>query len=246
MNEMRLIVDPPARGTWNMAVDEAILRGAVDLGIPTLRFYGWSEPTLSLGYFQKYEDRRQHEASLKSACVRRASGGGAIMHDRELTYSFVAPVRDSRSEETTRWFDLFHETLIEVLANWGINAHLSGKPQANSPQEPFLCFQRRHEIDVIVDGNKICGSAQRRHQVAVLQHGSVIVQQSPCAPELLGIQEITGQEISTEMLIGQWKDSLKNTFQRAYTQMPLTDNELKSAQEIESVKFAHLDWTHKR
>ncbi|MEW4564225.1 hypothetical protein AB1K70_16930 [Bremerella sp. JC770] len=246
MNEMRLIVDPPARGTWNMAVDEAILRGAADLGVPTLRFYGWSEPTLSLGYFQKYEDRRQHEASKECACVRRASGGGAIMHDRELTYSFVAPVRDSRSEETTRWFDLFHETLIQVLATWSIRAHLSGKPQADSRQEPFLCFQRRHEVDVIVDGNKVCGSAQRRHQVAVLQHGSVILQQSACAPELPGLEEITGHEISAGHLIDRWKDLLKSTFQSTYQEVPLTDKELESAQEIESVKFAHSDWTHKR
>ncbi|WP_207397884.1 lipoate--protein ligase family protein [Bremerella alba] len=246
MNEMRLIVDPPARGTWNMAVDEAILRGAVDLGMPTLRFYSWSEPTLSLGYFQKVGDRQRHKASLDCVCVRRASGGGAIMHDRELTYSFVAPVRDSRSEETTRWFDLFHETLIDVLAKWGINAHLSGKPQAKTTVEPFLCFQRRHEVDVIVDDNKICGSAQRRHQVAVLQHGSVIVQQSPCAPELLGLEEITGQKISVEMLSDQWQACLKSTFQRSYTQLPLTDKEIESAQLIESAKFAHPDWTHKR
>lgn len=246
MKEMRLIVDPPARGTWNMAIDEAILRGAVDLGMPTLRFYAWSEPTLSLGYFQKYNDRKQHEASADCVCVRRASGGGAIMHDRELTYSFVAPVRDSRSEETTRWFDRFHETLIKVLAKWQINAHLSGKPHASSQQEPFLCFQRRHEVDVIVDDNKICGSAQRRHQVAVLQHGSVILQQSPCAPELLGLEEITGQKISAEILTDLWKDTLKTTFQSTYIQMPLTDKEVESAQEIESVKFAHPDWTHKR
>ncbi|QDU74083.1 Octanoyltransferase LipM [Bremerella volcania] len=229
-----------------MAVDEAILRGAVDLGMPTLRFYGWSEPTLSLGYFQRYDDRRQHEASASCACVRRASGGGAIMHDRELTYSFVAPVRDSRSEETTRWFDLFHETLIEVLANWGINAHLSGKPHASSAPEPFLCFQRRHEVDVIVDDHKICGSAQRRHQVAVLQHGSVILQQSPWAPELLGLEDITGQEISAQLLIDRWKDTLRHKFQSTYTIQPLTDKETQSAQEIESVKFAHSDWTHKR
>jgi len=246
MNEMRLIVDPPARGPWNMAVDEAILRGAADLGIPTLRFYGWSEPTLSLGYFQKYEDRRQHEASRDCACVRRASGGGAIMHDRELTYSFVAPVRDSRSEETTRWFDLFHETLIEVLATWSIDAHLSGKPQAGPREEPFLCFLRRHEVDVIVADNKVCGSAQRRHQVAVLQHGSVILQQSPSAPELLGLEEITGQELSAKALIDRWQNHLKNKFKSTYKEMPLTAQELESAQEIESVKFAHSDWTHKR
>src|SRR5688500_20216584 len=87
----RLLLDVPAPGAWNMAVDEALLESAALENRCTLRFYRWSEPTLSLGYFQRYEDRRQHAASLSCACVRRASGGGAILHDHELTYSLAVP-----------------------------------------------------------------------------------------------------------------------------------------------------------
>ena len=87
----RLIVDPPAPGAWNMAVDEALFEQAAKFGTPTLRFYQWSEPTLSLGYFQNYDDRRSHAASLGTAAVRRTTGGGAILHDQELTYSLVWP-----------------------------------------------------------------------------------------------------------------------------------------------------------
>ncbi|PQO28201.1 biotin/lipoate A/B protein ligase family protein [Blastopirellula marina] len=246
MNEMRLIVDPPARGSWNMAVDEAILRNAESTGMPTLRFYQWSEPTLSLGYFQKYEDRWQHEASRDCACVRRASGGGAIMHDHELTYSFVAPVHDSRAEQFTRWFDIFHETLIDVLSNWGIDAHLSGNPQPGSPDDPFLCFQRRHEVDVIVDDYKVCGSAQRRHQVAILQHGSVLLHKSQAAPELPGLGDLTRRNISPGELTAAWSEAIKNKFQRSYVDKPLTSEEEVSAQAIEQEKFAGEAWTHKR
>lgn len=246
MNEMRLIVDPPARGSWNMAVDEAILRNAEETGTPTLRFYEWNEPTLSLGYFQKYEDRWQHQASQDCTCVRRASGGGAIMHDLELTYSFVATVHDSRSDQFTRWFDIFHETLIDVLARWSIIAHLSGNPQPGAPTDPFLCFQRRHEVDVVVDGFKICGSAQRRHQKAILQHGSVLLHQSQAAPELPGLSELTRRNISPGKLTNAWSDAIKNKFQRSYVYKPLTSEELAAAHSIEEGKFACEAWTHKR
>ena len=74
-----------------MAVDEALLLDAAENGIATLRFYEWSEPTLSLGYFQRYDDRYSHAASRDCAIVRRQTGGGAILHDRELTYSLTLP-----------------------------------------------------------------------------------------------------------------------------------------------------------
>src|SRR4051812_39572627 len=86
-----LIIDAPADGAWNMALDEALLHAAESDGTATLRFYGWREPTLSLGYFQKHVDRALHSASENCTLVRRTSGGGAILHDRELTYSIALP-----------------------------------------------------------------------------------------------------------------------------------------------------------
>ncbi len=80
-----LLLDPPAPGAWNMAVDEALLEDAALERRCWLRFYRWQEPTLSLGYFQSYADRRQHPASSGCPAVRRTSGGGAILHDAEVT-----------------------------------------------------------------------------------------------------------------------------------------------------------------
>ena len=87
----RLLIDAPERGVWNMAIDEALLESAADesCDLVTLRFYRWSEPTLSLGYFQSYEDRNSHEASRSLPVVRRSSGGGALVHDHEWTYSLA-------------------------------------------------------------------------------------------------------------------------------------------------------------
>ena len=102
MRQIRLLHDPPAAGAWNMAVDEALLETAADSGVATLRFYQWNEPTLSLGYFQAATDRDQHPASRDCPLVRRASGGGAILHDRELTYSMAMSLPSARSSEATR------------------------------------------------------------------------------------------------------------------------------------------------
>ncbi|HEY1784986.1 MAG TPA: lipoate--protein ligase family protein, partial [Pirellulales bacterium] len=84
--DCRLLVDAPASGAWNMAVDEALVDDAAERGTCWLRFYGWSEPTLSLGYFQGHAERLVHRPSRHCPLVRRASGGGAILHDAEITY----------------------------------------------------------------------------------------------------------------------------------------------------------------
>ncbi len=116
-----LLLDPPASGAWNMAVDEALLEAAAE-GQSTLRFYRWAEPTLSLGYFQTYGDRFQHEASRGCAVVRRPSGGGAILHDRELTYSLAVPEAHPVAATRLRTYRAVHEALIAALGRWGIEA----------------------------------------------------------------------------------------------------------------------------
>ncbi|PQO25842.1 lipoate--protein ligase family protein, partial [Blastopirellula marina] len=140
-----------------MAVDESLLESTADSQRATLRFYQWSEPTLSLGYFQKYADRWSHHESRDAACVRRASGGGAILHDAELTYSYCVPTADPRSTSVTGLFDLFHQSLIVTLAELGVTASICGKPQKDPHGDPFLCFERRSSVDVIIDGYKVCG-----------------------------------------------------------------------------------------
>src|SRR5437764_2183769 len=120
MNALRLLLDPPAPGAWNMAVDEALLETAAGSGVATLRFYQWQEPTLSLGYFQAAADRQQHAASRDCPLVRRASGGGAILHDRELTYSIALP----QPKAAAALYDACHETLIAALRELAVAASL--------------------------------------------------------------------------------------------------------------------------
>ena len=123
MTSARLIIDDPLPGSWNMALDQALLESADQRSAITLRFYRWSEPTLSLGYFQKFNDRETHAASLDCPVVRRSSGGGAIVHDHELTYSICVPESNRWSKSSDQLYDLVHHQVIQVLGQRGITAH---------------------------------------------------------------------------------------------------------------------------
>ncbi len=197
-------------GIDNMALDEAMLEAARRINAPIFRFYQWSEPTLSLGYFQRHRDRNQHPASLDCSVVRRLSGGGAIVHDRELTYCLAIPPGHVLAKEPRlKLYETVHRAAIKVLSDWGIAAALAGdrqngvssKPGSDKPdKDVFLCFQRIAPGDVIVETGqngvtKILGSAQYRDKGgAVLQHGSLLWEKSTAAPELPGLYEICGLE----------------------------------------------------
>ncbi|HRE99429.1 MAG TPA: hypothetical protein PLI18_02855 [Pirellulaceae bacterium] len=192
MGDGRLLIDAPASGARNMAVDEALLEGVGDGGRPCLRFYRWREPTLSLGYFQPLADRRLHDASGSIPVVRRVTGGGAIVHDRELTYSLVLPIRDRWAAAHRELYDRIHGAIVGWLRQLGLS---SARLHPGLPQddEPFLCFQRRSDGDVEGDGYKVLGSAQRRTRTAMLQHGSLLLGRSRFAPELPGVWDLIAQ-----------------------------------------------------
>ena len=177
--QLRLLDDAPLPGPINMARDEALLH-AVERGEagPTLRLYRWDPPTISLGYFQCYAD---YEALPEPAgslpVVRRLTGGGAILHDLELTYSLTLPLdHPALREGPNRLYELAHDAVIAVLGELTLPAHREGSTDDSGPRRgPFFCFARRHRLDVLVGTDKIAGSAQRRTRKAVLQHGSIIL-----------------------------------------------------------------------
>jgi lipoyl(octanoyl) transferase len=120
----RLFIDPPASPSWNMALDETLLESAADGSGFSLRFYRWQQPTLSLGYFQQYDDRWQHATSRNCPVVRRATGGGAILHDHEITYCITVPPGHRLALKHLSLYQSVHSVLIEALAVYGINASL--------------------------------------------------------------------------------------------------------------------------
>ena len=191
---MSLRIDPPARGPANMTADEALLDAAA-AGAPGGRWYRWSEPTVSLGHFQKPAELIGTELARLPA-VKRLTGGGAIVHDREWTYAMAVPRSHPLAKSPERFYEAVHGELIAALASAGIHARLRGTG-GSSKDDPTLCFLRADPRDVVVTDDagavrKVVGSAQRRRRGAVLQHGSLIASASPEAVGVPGLRELCG------------------------------------------------------
>lgn len=245
MTTLRVIHDPPAAGDWNMAVDEMMLESVTKTSESILRFYAWEEPTVSLGYFQTLEDRQSHTASLKCPVVRRSTGGGAIVHDQELTYSIAVPITDRWSPAATGLYESMHQSLVAALGKLGLTAMLCEKTLHDLEPE-FLCFQRRAKGDVLVAGHKIAGSAQRRRHGAMLQHGSVILAQSIAAPEILGLQQL-GLTTSAAALSAQWLAELRQLWEGAkLRQDEWSPSERARASTMAAERFASTTWLTRR
>lgn len=175
---LRVLHDDPLDGPANMGRDEALLV-LVGQGQspPTLRTYRWSTPTVSLGYFQKHADFEQLDPPAgKLPVVRRLTGGGAILHDRELTYSITLPLEHPLLAEGPKaLYAIVHDAVITGLRGCGIAAYRGGPSDGSGTRSgPFFCFARRHALDILIGDEKLAGSAQRRTRMAVLQHGSIV------------------------------------------------------------------------
>jgi lipoate-protein ligase A len=260
MHHCRLIVDAPADGGWNMAIDDALLTDAAEQAIATLRFYGWKVPTLSLGYFQTFQSRDEHRPSRGCEIVRRASGGGAILHHHELTYSLAMPAAYWPERAHGRLYCVVHDSLCNALASLGVTGSrrfgadaCNSQPQrdeardeAPSNGEPFLCFERRTEHDVVLAAAKIAGSAQRKRRGAVLQHGSVLLAQSQFAPTLLGVQELAHVSVSPEQLIAAWQPLLADALSLRFNREQLSAATATEARRALEEKFAAEAWLKRR
>jgi len=193
-----VIVDPPRSGESNMAIDEALLRNATPAWPVVLRVYRWDRPTLSIGHFQQIEDRKEVPHLSELPWVRRKTGGGAIVHDRELTYSILVPNRANYSVKghNEALYRAIHLSFVEQLQKLGWDARLSESCACAARVEKipshFLCFSRRSPVDVIIGNAKILGSAQRRSATGLLQHGSFLLCRSQSTPELCGLLDAPG------------------------------------------------------
>lgn len=186
----RLLLEAePHDGRWNMAFDEALLEAAANRGETTLRIYRWSEATLSLGYFQKSLPENLPEPLRAVPRVRRLSGGGAILHHHEWTYSVALPKSHPLAERTEVLYEAAHGAVIVAFKELGASVALRNESD-RAASENFLCFLRGDSHDIVACGRKIVGSAQRRRRGAVLQHGSVVLKHSELAPDVPGLADL--------------------------------------------------------
>lgn len=169
----RLLVDGDAPGTFNMGVDEALFGTAAATGTPTLRFYGWQGPWLSIGYAQSLTPERLAELSSAGVgWVRRVTGGRAVLHGADLTYSIAAPA-GALPDGVRPSYSIVADALLAALEGLGVPANRSD-PDASAPGSTvFDCFAEPAADEICLGGRKLSGSAQRRVEGALLQHGSI-------------------------------------------------------------------------
>jgi lipoyl(octanoyl) transferase len=262
----RLIADREADGADNMAVDEAIL-GSVVAGNspPTLRFYAWSPPCLSLGRNQPLADADL--AACRAAgidVVRRPSGGQAVLHADELTYSAILMQTDSRSEGgVLEAYRRISDGLLLGLEALGVAAIQAVGQRGGNHMTTPICFETPSEYEITVGGRKLVGSAQWRSRGGVLQHGSlplfgdltrivryVVMEEGEREEKrrrLLGrvvtLEEAAGRRFSFEDGVNALAAGLAQALNLDLVRGTLTDEERASAQALRQSRYVAQDWT---
>jgi lipoate-protein ligase A len=158
-----------------MALDHALMERARRTGERVLRVYTWSQPTLSLGRHQVARNRIDVAAARSAgvALVRRPTGGRALLHHREVTYSVTAAL--SRDDSVRAWYESINAVLLSALRTLGVDARSARSAGRTPAPATASCFAQPDEGEITIDGRKLVGSALLRQQDALLQHGSILI-----------------------------------------------------------------------
>lgn len=251
----------------NMAIDEAILDAHIKgLVSPTLRVYRWDPPALSLGYSQAIEPEvdlvKCRELGID--VVRRLTGGRAVLHDRELTYSLVVSVKHGFPESVIGSYRLLSRGLIACYRILGLDVDL--KPGQRNLSSA-ACFQAATLADLTYQGRKLAGSAQVRRKDVLLQHGSLPIN-SHCEllfsllrfpsdvsrqkarsffnKKMVTLGEVVGRNIDWQEL----KEALTRGFREAldirFHEGNLKAEEIRQSQELAVGKYSTYEWNHRK
>jgi lipoate-protein ligase A len=266
MTSWRLLITPAARGAWNMAVDESILEhiGRSE-SPPTLRLYAWDPPCLSLGHAQPFAD--VDAARLRQRgweIVRRLTGGRAILHTDELTYSIIAPPDEpSVAGSVLESYNRIAQALLLAVKNLEIPVEMKeGKADNGGTPNP-VCFEVPSTYEITVNGKKLIGSAQARKKEGVLQHGSLplsgdltricqalvfesesardnaakrLLDRATTVESALGRE--TGWEAAAQAFVGAFEAQLGLRFERG----ELSEFEARRVDELIREKYDHPAW----
>ncbi len=265
MTLWRLLLTDPADGAWNMALDESILehvgRGE---SLPTLRLYAWQPPCLSLGYAQPFADVDTGRLEQRGwHMVRRPTGGRAILHTDELTYSITGPADEPRlAGSVLESYNRLAVALLQAVKSLGMPVELKeGNSAAPSTPNP-VCFEVPSAYEITVQGRKLIGSAQARRKEGVLQHGSLplsgdlarITQalrfpdesaRAEAARRLLErattVQSVLGREVTWEQAAQAFIQAFESRLDLKLERGALSEGECRRANQLVEEKYQHPD-----
>jgi lipoate-protein ligase A len=256
-------------GPMNMALDEALLEAVqIDQAPPTLRFYSWNPPCLSLGYAQSVEDAdRAAIEHMGWDLVRRPTGGKAILHTDEITYSIAAPADHPLFVNgVLPSYKRISLALIAGLESMGLDPELNiADPPVPDNGNP-VCFQNPGAFEITVAGKKLVGSAQLRRSRGVLQHGSLPLQGElgriclalKYADEHVreqAMEEVGEHAATVEHVLGEsltWNETAKHltagfeeSLQLEFSQLDPSQQEISRSHEIFEEQYSHAEWTQR-
>lgn len=253
-----------------MAVDEAILEACGRHEVPsTLRLFAWDPPCLSLGYAQSIQVVDEDRLQMKGwDLVRRSTGGGAILHTDELTYSVIGPADEPRLKgDILHSYQRLSRAILLALKNLGLPAESLplSKPTHDTPPDP-VCFEIPSHYEITLQGKKLVGSAQARKKGAVLQHGTLplhgnltrITQvlvypneevRKDAAARLLSrattVESAIGKIIDWDMAAAAFERAFSEALNLELTPAVLTQQERDRVEELIGEKFGNEEWTRR-
>ncbi|MFA5645227.1 MAG: lipoate--protein ligase family protein [Candidatus Ratteibacteria bacterium] len=258
MSQWRLL-SPAFRSPYeNMAIDEALLDSYLLTGIPIFRLYGWMPSGFSVGYSQ--EVSKALDLALckrdKVPVVRRMTGGGAIYHCREITYSLVCSPEDIGSPSSVRdGYRAICAVMMKAYASLGLSPKFASDTGTTVRSQSSFCFASHSDSDIVVEGKKIGGNAQRRMKGAIFQHGSIplendlsIAQQyllEPIASSQLpvaSLSELLGRSISFDEMAEVLRKSFVSYFPSLEKEEFLSEEEENKALHLVEKKYGLDAW----
>jgi len=242
MREWRFIDTGASDGFFNMALDEALLAGyEPGRSLPVFRLYGWNPPAISLGKFQQTDSVINLENCRADgiSVIRRITGGGAIFHDEEITYSFVCPGSFAGTDSVKESYRKIGEFLIMTYRELGINASFFG--EAATAGRAGFCFAGREFYDILIDGRKIGGNAQKRKRRVIFQHGSIPLRLNLGRIKkyfkndvITGYSAVSLGEVKPHVSAGRIKEIVKKSFRKTqgveFVESGVSDSEMETAE----------------
>lgn len=260
---------PAAHGAWNMAVDEAILEHIGRGEAPaTLRLYSWEPACLSLGQAQPFADvdvRRLQERGWE--VVRRPTGGRAILHTDELTYSVIAPTGEPAVAGTLlESYNRLAAGLLHAVRALGLQGDMQAGVRHAAGRSNPVCFEAPSAYEITVAGKKLIGSAQARRREGVLQHGSLPLvgdlgritealvfgpngARQEAAARLLArattAESVLGHAVSWRAAAQAFRAGFESELGLEFTELSLSEDEQRRAAALVRDKYAHPSWTER-
>lgn len=257
----RLILDDKCDGYYNMSVDETLLLNYTHSQIPTLRIYGWKDPCISLGYNQAITNVLTPDNNIPF--VRRITGGAAILHDDELTYSITCHIDDLglaiKPKNVKQVYKSICTFIIDFYSTLGLKAAFA-KDVISQEMGNYgnFCFSSYEECDLVIRGKKIGGNAQRRKRDLIFQHGSipqsidfsaiakVIKINTDLRSKVTSLDGLLGRETQFYSLRSMLADSFKRTFSIDLEQGCLSSEEDKIVNELLENKYLKTEWNNEK